>query len=368
MKNTDITRGTENSGLSKADTAVMSFPWEAELTSPTVENDAWLISFIDILILLLTLLVLLLVYQKHNNDLRDVATQTAQSTIGLKQSQLVTTAKAQPMQEEAIHTQDNLKSENSTLKPQTQLTAPASTPEKIISLTESHAAITTNLPTQDILFKQETPAPNVLDLPPATLPPLRVNTPSVTDLSTATLVRAEPVKTRSDRVRKNTPDLVADPIDKFLETLGNSKLHETVEVNVLTSGVNLEINESILFKPASASLTESGKSLLEELYQSLKTQPYPLSIEGHTDNVPIKTAQYQSNWELSSARATVVTRYLIKLGIPPDRVRAIGYADTHPRADNQTPEGRAKNRRVSFLLQIPSQAENENSLNQVESG
>ena len=118
----------------------------------------------------------------------------------------------------------------------------------------------------------------------------------------------------------------------------------------MPDSVNLEISDSILFTPASAALTASGAQLLDELAATLKAHPYNLSVEGHTDNVPIKTARYPSNWELSSSRATEVTRRLIDRGIAAERVRAVGYADTHPRADNATAEGKARNRRVSLVL------------------
>jgi len=76
-------------------------------------------------------------------------------------------------------------------------------------------------------------------------------------------------------------------------------------------------------------------------------------VEGHTDNSPIKTLKFGSNWELSSARASAVTRYLISLGLGPERIKAIGLADTQPRIGNETPDGRARNRRVSLVLYLP---------------
>ena len=138
--------------------------------------------------------------------------------------------------------------------------------------------------------------------------------------------------------------------EKLLTDLQDSALQGRVEVTVMPDSVNLEISDSILFTPASAALTANGVQLLDELAATLKAHPYNLSVEGHTDNVPIQTARYPSNWELSSSRATEVTRRLIERGIAADRVRAVGYADTHPRADNVTAEGKARNRRVSLVL------------------
>ncbi len=117
--------------------------------------------------------------------------------------------------------------------------------------------------------------------------------------------------------------------------------------------MRLDIADSILFAPARTRLTDSGLALLKDLAKTLKTLPWSLSVEGHTDNIPIKTARFPSNWELSTARATMVARELIRHGVRPDRIRAIGYADTQPRDSNDTPEGRNRNRRVTFVLELP---------------
>jgi len=80
-----------------------------------------------------------------------------------------------------------------------------------------------------------------------------------------------------------------------------------------------------------------------------------LIIEGHTDNIPIATSQFASNWELSTARATTVVKYLIqKHGIPPEKIAAIGYGEHKPIKPNDTDENRAKNRRVVFLIKLVS--------------
>jgi chemotaxis protein MotB len=125
-----------------------------------------------------------------------------------------------------------------------------------------------------------------------------------------------------------------------------------VEVIAHRGAVSLEIRDSILFAPASAALSDAGLALLGQLADILRTLPYSVSVEGHTDNVPIHTPVYPSNWELSSARAAMVTRKLIEQGIAAERLRAVGYGDTRPRSDNTTAQQRAANRRVSFVLQV----------------
>jgi len=114
--------------------------------------------------------------------------------------------------------------------------------------------------------------------------------------------------------------------------------------------VKLAINERILFLPADATLSRSGEEVLKELSLMLKAKPWRIMVEGHTDNQAISTPRYLSNWELSSARASSVTRYLITQGVSPLRLSAIGYADTRPISSNSSEQGRAKNRRVALLL------------------
>jgi chemotaxis protein MotB len=84
---------------------------------------------------------------------------------------------------------------------------------------------------------------------------------------------------------------------------------------------------------------------------SLSRTPYDLRIEGHTDNIPIHTAEFDSNWELSSARATRIAHIFIDLkAIPPERISAAGYSEFHPAAGNDTAEGRSENRRVDLVV------------------
>jgi chemotaxis protein MotB len=90
---------------------------------------------------------------------------------------------------------------------------------------------------------------------------------------------------------------------------------------------------------------------LREIAASLGRTPYDLRVEGHTDNVPIHTASFDSNWELSSARATRIARLFLDFhAIPADRLSAAGYAEFHPVASNATAVGRATNRRVDLVV------------------
>lgn len=95
----------------------------------------------------------------------------------------------------------------------------------------------------------------------------------------------------------------------------------------------------------------SGAAILASVAGVIKGIPNRIAIEGHTDDVPISTAQFRSNWELSTARATDVLRYLVDtLGLPVNRVSAAGYGDQRPLAGNDTAAGRARNRRVELAV------------------
>jgi len=116
-------------------------------------------------------------------------------------------------------------------------------------------------------------------------------------------------------------------------------------------GITIRILDNILFKTGEAELNPESKSILSKLAKVLRTIPNDIRIEGHTDNIPINTPQYPSNWHLSVARATNTAYYLMNTeGLNPDRVAIVGYSEYKPVASNDTPEGRAQNRRVDIII------------------
>jgi chemotaxis protein MotB len=140
---------------------------------------------------------------------------------------------------------------------------------------------------------------------------------------------------------------VADDIRNTLQPLiaqGKVRLLET------SRGVTIEINDSILFSPGQAALQPASISAMRAIASVLAASDFPITIEGHTDNIPIATAQFPSNWELSALRATTVLRLFNDGGVGAERLTAIGYGETRPVETNTTPEGRARNRRVSILI------------------
>ncbi len=116
-------------------------------------------------------------------------------------------------------------------------------------------------------------------------------------------------------------------------------------------GVTIHILDDVLFSSGSANLTVSSLTVLDRLAAILKELPNDIRIEGHTDDVPINTVQFPSNWHLSVARALNTAYYLINNeGLVPEKVSIVGYSEYKPIASNNTPEGRASNRRVDIVI------------------
>lgn len=116
--------------------------------------------------------------------------------------------------------------------------------------------------------------------------------------------------------------------------------------------VEIELDSQVLFRPGSAELSPQAQQPLEVVLTAIDNMApgLPVRVEGHTDNVPIATLRYPSNWELSAARAASVVRALINAGVDPARLAAIGYGDARPKASNETDAGRRTNRRVVIAL------------------
>ncbi|MBM3558193.1 MAG: hypothetical protein FJX47_21845, partial [Alphaproteobacteria bacterium] len=161
---------------------------------------------------------------------------------------------------------------------------------------------------------------------------------------------------RSDRpARRTEADMLlpTPPPDesRLRQGLDLARKIGALDVEVSERHVVLTIRDQILFPVGSADLSAPGKAMLKQLADVFALMPGQISVEGHTDNVPIATAKFPSNWELSSARAAAVVRALIEAGTAPDRLRATGYAETRPVAANADIAGRARNRRVAFSIE-----------------
>jgi chemotaxis protein MotB len=138
-----------------------------------------------------------------------------------------------------------------------------------------------------------------------------------------------------------------DLLGRFKSLIDAGKL----SVSIVDGRMVVQLATDILFASGSAELSKDGAAALAEVAGILASIPdRRYQIEGHTDNVPIQTAQYPSNWELASARSIVVLKAMLAAGLTADRVSAASFADTHPVASNDTKEDRAKNRRIEIVV------------------
>ncbi|MGV8933124.1 MAG: flagellar motor protein MotD [Gallionellaceae bacterium] len=143
---------------------------------------------------------------------------------------------------------------------------------------------------------------------------------------------------------------MANNMSRVLAPLLKSSL---VSVTQTPRGVVVEINASALFEQGEATLQRNAAKTLIEVAKVLETSSEAVEVEGHTDDIPIFTPQYPSNWELSAARASSVVRLFIDNGVAAERLRAVGLASYHPITTNDTAEGRARNRRVTVTIVAP---------------
>ena len=135
---------------------------------------------------------------------------------------------------------------------------------------------------------------------------------------------------------------------KEMRDASKANTEDTIEKKVV-----LRVPGLNLFKKGGAKLRSEARPVLNEIVKVInkKGKNYKIFIQGHTDDVPINTPKFESNWELSAVRATAVLRFFYDKGIEPERLTATGYADTFPMVPNNTKEGRAKNRRIEFVLE-----------------
>ena len=144
---------------------------------------------------------------------------------------------------------------------------------------------------------------------------------------------------------------VQSELEKALAEEIKSKI---VDVRLRRDGVVVSLREVGFFESGSATMRASSKGAIDRLAAVLASRPEFLRIEGHTDNIPIHNKRFDSNWELSSARATEMVKLFIEgYSIDPARLSAAGYAEFHPVSRNETPQGRAQNRRVDIVILNP---------------
>ncbi len=159
---------------------------------------------------------------------------------------------------------------------------------------------------------------------------------------------------KTDQAQRVARDKVRNMAKEIQQALAPLIANGQVRVSEGARGITVEINASVLFQPGDATLDPQAVRALMAVAQILAPTPFPVTVEGHTDNTPIGTPLFPSNWELSGVRASSVVRLFIANGVDPRRMTATGYADQRPVDDNATPEGRQRNRRVAITIESPN--------------
>jgi len=140
---------------------------------------------------------------------------------------------------------------------------------------------------------------------------------------------------------------ISDLVNEKFAQLINDQL---IKVSSNELWLQIELKDSILFSSGGVETSVQAQTIFTEIAEILKNYENPIQIEGFTDNVPIRNGRYPTNWELSSARATEIVKFLATKGVAPERLAAVGYGEFQPLVSNDTEMGRAQNRRVAVMV------------------
>lgn len=157
-----------------------------------------------------------------------------------------------------------------------------------------------------------------------------------------------------ERTKKGSKQVTGAFVDRRVAMSKALENLEGLKIVPLNNGFSLSMNEQILFSPGSSEISIKGHDALKALGEILQKSDVLIRVEGNTDNLPISTGKFPSNWELSLARAVDVVKYLASEGkISPERLSAAGYADARPKVANDNVQNRQLNRRVDIILTFP---------------
>lgn len=142
--------------------------------------------------------------------------------------------------------------------------------------------------------------------------------------------------------------------DGLSQTMSSLVEQNQVLIEQTRRGVVIDVSASLLFRTGEAILQPGAQDVLRQVSAVLGKEDFQIEVEGHTDDIPISTPQFPSNWELSSARASSVVRKLVENGVSPERMAVVGLASNQPLAPNDSAENRARNRRVTITIVSPN--------------
>lgn len=220
----------------------------------------------------------------------------------------------------------------------------AGTPPSIISLPSSPHGPMRNLPRPVTIPVQAPPVPKTPTVPK-----------NVHHLDQANR-RVAQILTKREQMRLQPSVFAIQKLRRQMERLLRPEIaNHTIDVTTEPLAIKIRLNAKILFRNGAANLTQGATALLTPVASILANIPsgYMISVRGYTDNKPIHTAQFPSNWQLSTARALSVVLFFRGQGVAGESLSAEGFSKYHPIADNQTEAGRERNRRVSIVITAP---------------
>lgn len=172
--------------------------------------------------------------------------------------------------------------------------------------------------------------------------------PQIVDSSQNAVNQPVSAETADETVK--TSDELTQISDLVSEKFASLISDQVIQVSSNELWLQIELKDSILFSSGSADTSEQARRIFDEIATILAGYSNPVQVEGFTDNVPINSAKYPTNWELSTARASAIVKHLAAKGVAPERLSAVGYGEYQPKVPNDSEQGRAQNRRVAIMI------------------
>jgi chemotaxis protein MotB len=316
------------------------------------QQQNWLLTYLDVFVLIIMLVVTLMALSDFESEQKIKRAQTLQQYI--KETTSHRNIKSTPINPSINESPIN-ENKNDFILPSTTITEQNNQPAASYSLSENKKELTELITEKPIEYipqnlnkdQQKTSISKRTDIeePQTSIKEKLLRNSLVSDIENTNDYK----KHSSNQKSLPSDDTLQKQLQSTVEELG---LTDSVNMKVTRGYAQLEIQDKILFKSSDSALLKAGESLLTKLTPLLTQSSGLIYIEGHTDNRPIKTKRFPSNWELGASRATSVLHFLASQKLDKSRLRAITYADTKPITDNETKEGRERNRRVSIVIKV----------------
>jgi len=326
------------------------------------QNHSWLLTYLDVFVLIIMLVVTLLTLSDFKTKKKEPKQPTKISTLTKTSPHKLNTKKATVVSVASLNTKTVEKTKILKKPLEKKINVANNKDIKPVKISETIPQKTDTIKAiPDIVKKEDIQIDNQQNIVRKIA---SKNTPTHKDTTRPVQVQQEEIEVSKIEIEPSKQiQATKEPAEKnslqkqLSSTVAELGLTDSVKMKITLGYAQLEIQDKILFKSSEANLLSAGNELLKKLAPLLDQSLGLIYIEGHTDNRPIKTKQFPSNWELGATRATSVLHYLVSQNLNSSRLRAITFADTKPIADNSTKEGRERNRRVSIVIKVSDKIE-----------